>query len=209
MPDYVHFHDVRFQVIVCVSGWVRVVYEDQGEPFVLEAGDCVLQPPGIRHRVLEASPGLEVLEVSSPAAHVTHREHRIELPTSERRPDRDFGGQRFVHHVRADADTEPWRGGPLACRDSGIGMATAGVARVRFVDAAGDPGTETGWTNDEAELLLLYCTEGAATLELGVADQPDVRLRPGTAVAVPSGAAFRVSEWDPTFSLIDVAVEKT
>ena len=57
VPDYVHFHDVVFQMIFCAAGWVRVVYEDQGEPFVLHAGDCVLQPPLIRHRVLEASPG--------------------------------------------------------------------------------------------------------------------------------------------------------
>ena len=44
VPDYVHHHRIRFQVIYCRRGWVRVVYEDQGPPFVLEAGDCVLQP---------------------------------------------------------------------------------------------------------------------------------------------------------------------
>ena len=35
VADYVHHHDVRFQVIYCLRGWVRVVYEDQGPPFVL------------------------------------------------------------------------------------------------------------------------------------------------------------------------------
>lgn len=45
VPDYVHFHELRFQIIFCRRGWVRVVYEDQGPPFVMEAGDCVLQPP--------------------------------------------------------------------------------------------------------------------------------------------------------------------
>jgi len=58
VPDYVHFHKVRFQMIFCKKGWVRLVYEDQGEPFLMRAGDCVLQPPEIRHRVLEASAGL-------------------------------------------------------------------------------------------------------------------------------------------------------
>ncbi|MEQ1519587.1 MAG: hypothetical protein ABL931_24195, partial [Usitatibacteraceae bacterium] len=67
VPDYVHFHNVRFQMIFCKSGWVRVVYEDQGAPFVMQAGDCVLQPPQIRHRVLEASPELEVIELGCPA----------------------------------------------------------------------------------------------------------------------------------------------
>ena len=36
VPDYVHFHRVHFQLIVCVEGWVEVVYEGQGGPFVLE-----------------------------------------------------------------------------------------------------------------------------------------------------------------------------
>ena len=34
---------------------------------MLRAGDFVTQPPTIRHRVLECSDGLEVLEVGSPA----------------------------------------------------------------------------------------------------------------------------------------------
>ena len=88
VPDYVHFHHIRFQMIFCVAGWVRLVYEDQGEPFVLEAGDCVLQPPRIRHRVLECSADLEVVEIGCPADHETIVEHTIELPTAQLRPDR-------------------------------------------------------------------------------------------------------------------------
>jgi hypothetical protein len=45
VPDYVHYHRIRFQMIFCKAGWVKVVYEDQGPPFVMQAGDCVLQPP--------------------------------------------------------------------------------------------------------------------------------------------------------------------
>ena len=65
VPDYVHYHRVHFQFLYCRRGRVRVVYEDQGPPFDFVAGDCILQPPGIRHRVLECSAGLEVVEVSS------------------------------------------------------------------------------------------------------------------------------------------------
>src|SRR5438445_4330036 len=103
VPDYVHFHRVRFQMIYCAKGWVRVVYEDQGPPFVLREGDCVLQPPGIRHRVLESSPGLEVIEIGSPADHETFADHELELPTAPVRPEREFGGQRFVRHEAARA----------------------------------------------------------------------------------------------------------
>ena len=86
VADSVHFHRIRFQMIFCARGWVDLVYEDQGEPFRLEAGDCVLQPPEIRHRVLRSSPGLEVIEIGCPAEHDTFIEHVIELPTPDRRP---------------------------------------------------------------------------------------------------------------------------
>src|SRR5205085_1815692 len=77
VPDYVHFHKIRFQMIFCRTGWVRLVYEDQGLPFVMHAGDCVLQPPQIRHRVLESSPGLEVIEIACPAVHETFAENLL------------------------------------------------------------------------------------------------------------------------------------
>src|SRR5215475_9118584 len=96
VPDYVHFHAIQFQIIYCYRGWVRVVYEDQGEPFVMQAGECVLQPPGIRHRVLE------VVELVLPAVHATHVDHERTLP-SPARVDREYGGQRFVRHVPASA----------------------------------------------------------------------------------------------------------
>jgi hypothetical protein len=38
VPDYVHFHKVKFQMIFCYRGWTRLVYEDQGPPFILSAG---------------------------------------------------------------------------------------------------------------------------------------------------------------------------
>ena len=103
VPDYVHFHHIRFQMIYCKAGWARLVYEDQGEPFLFHAGDCVLQPPEIRHRVLEASDGLEVIEIGCPAVHETFADHAMTLPTPHLLPERDFGGQRFVRHVAAKA----------------------------------------------------------------------------------------------------------
>ena len=86
VPDMVHYHTVGFQLIFCYSGWVRLVYEDQGPPFVLGAGDCVIQPPRIRHRVLEASENLQVIEIGVPAEHVTTVDHEMTLPTPSREP---------------------------------------------------------------------------------------------------------------------------
>jgi quercetin dioxygenase-like cupin family protein len=80
VPDYVHYHKIGFQMIYCWRGKVKVVYEDFGDPFWLEPGDCVLQPPEIRHRVLENAAGTEVIELSSPAVHETWADHETDLP---------------------------------------------------------------------------------------------------------------------------------
>jgi len=40
VPDYVHHHHVKFQMIYCYKGWVRVVYEDQGQPIVMHRRAC-------------------------------------------------------------------------------------------------------------------------------------------------------------------------
>jgi len=52
------------------TGWIRFVYEGQGERTFHE-GDCVVQPAGIVHNELDCSDDLEVLEVYSPAVHQT------------------------------------------------------------------------------------------------------------------------------------------
>jgi len=99
VPDYVHYHKIDFQVIYCLHGWIKVVYEDQGEPFWLERGDLILQPPEIRHRVLECTAGAEVIEISSPAEHETWVDHDLELPNHTIDSERLFGGRRFYRHL--------------------------------------------------------------------------------------------------------------
>ena len=106
VPDRVHFHKVDFQLIYCLKGAIRVVYEDQGPPFWLRPGDCVLQPPEIRHRVLEAEAGSEVIEITSPAEHETWFDHDMELPTGRTDPARIFGYQTFVRHQNANSSWE-------------------------------------------------------------------------------------------------------
>ena len=200
VADYVHHHDVRFQVIYCLRGWVRVVYEDQGPPFVLEAGDCVLQPPGIRHRVLESSAGLEVLEVTSPAHHTTTVEHELRLPTRAQRPDRLFGGQRFVRHRSSGAEWDSWWRGPGKTRNAGIGAATGGVVGVRTVRPSGSDGA--GRARHDGEFVLWFVTHGAATLQ--VTGRPDVRLRRDDAVAIPPHIEHELVECSRDLQLVEI-----
>ena len=135
VPDVVHYHTVGFQLIFAYRGEVKLVYEDQGPPFMLKAGDCVIQPPEIRHRVLESSENLQVIEIGVPADHVTTIDHEVELPTKVLNPDRVFGGQTFCRHQLKDAVWEPWRLAGFEARETGIGKATDGVASVQVARA--------------------------------------------------------------------------
>ena len=65
-----HRHECDFQMFYVLKGWMRFVYEGQGEQTVRE-GDCVLQPAGIVHNELDCSDDLEILEIYSPAVHPT------------------------------------------------------------------------------------------------------------------------------------------
>jgi quercetin dioxygenase-like cupin family protein len=61
-----HRHAVQLQLVYVLKGWVRFEYEGVGE-VRLEAGSCVHQPPGIRHREIEHSADLELIELVLPA----------------------------------------------------------------------------------------------------------------------------------------------
>ncbi len=163
VADYVHHHDVEFQMIYCYRGWVKVVYEDQGPAFVMEAGDCVLQPPHIRHRVLESSDHMEVIEVSSPAEHETHVDHDMDLPTASVNTHRDFNGQRFVFHQANNAE---WLPGPydgFEARDTGIADATNSLASVQVIRPIGGPPFTVVACN--AGIVLIVVLQGTVAVQ--------------------------------------------
>lgn len=61
-----HHHEVQFQMVYVLKGWVKFNYEGVGE-VTLRAGSCVHQPPGIRHTELAHSDDLELIEIVMPA----------------------------------------------------------------------------------------------------------------------------------------------
>ncbi len=61
-----HVHDCDFQMVYILKGWIKFEYEGEGVK-ILKPGDCVLQPAGIKHREIEHSPDLELIEIVSPA----------------------------------------------------------------------------------------------------------------------------------------------
>jgi quercetin dioxygenase-like cupin family protein len=189
VPDYVHFHRIRFQMIYCKTGWARLVYEDQGEEFLFHAGDCVLQPPEIRHRVLEASDGLEVIEIGCPAVHETFADHAMTLPTPHVLPERDFGGQRFVRHIAKEARWENWRADGFEARDIGIADATDGLAGVRVVRPRGGA-ARASFGAHKGELLFLFVLAG----EMGLSGKAlgEHRLKSNDSVVIPNDAAHAI-----------------
>lgn len=202
VPDMVHYHTVGFQLIFCHSGWVRLVYEDQGPPFVLRAGDCVIQPPRIRHRVLEASDNLQVVEIGVPAEHVTTIDHEMQLPTPHVNPDRNFSGQTFCRSEAAKAVWTPWRLRGFESRDTGIGAATAGVASVHVARPAGP--TDGRFTSHTADILFTFVRAGSVTLR-GKGQDADA-LGEGDAFVSPPGLATSLTDCSADLQLLEVSL---
>jgi Cupin domain len=61
-----HFHDVEFQMVYVLKGWVKGEYEGAGVVTMRE-GSCWLQPPKIKHAVLDYSDDCQLLEIIMPA----------------------------------------------------------------------------------------------------------------------------------------------
>ena len=202
VPDYVHFHKVRFQMIFVYQGWVKVVYEDQGEPFVMHAGDCVLQPPTIRHRVLEASPGLEVIEIGCPAEHETIAEHVITLPTGQELPEREYGGQLFVRHIASQAPWVPFRYSGFVEQDLGIGLATHGLAGARVVKT--DGGRDWPRATIPNEFLFTFVMDGRVTL--GVDGREPQELAARDCFVVPADQSYSLQDLSSDARLLEISL---
>jgi quercetin dioxygenase-like cupin family protein len=201
VPDMVHFHKVGFQLIFCIRGWVDVLYEDQGGPIRLHPGDCFIQPPEIRHRVLEASDGIEVIEIGVPAEHVTEIDHVLTLPTPEFRPEREWQGQRFVHNVGSQGEFRPFRLPGFVARDTTINANTRGVASVMV---AKPDGGETRWTIHHGDILFTFVMKGSMVLE-GEGKEP-FTLSAGDAFVIPPGLRTRYSTASGDLELLEVSL---
>jgi len=200
VADWTHFHKIRFQMIFCRRGWASLVYEDQGPPFRMNAGDCVLQPPRIRHRVLESSDGFEAVEISCPALHETLADHAMALPTATLAPDRDFSGQRFLHSVAADTPWTPHGDIGFEARETGMAAATAGLADARTLRAA----AASGFTAPPhaGEFLFGFVLDGGVTLDCRGAHP----LGPTDAFVIPPAEPWGLSEASSDLELLEVVL---
>jgi mannose-6-phosphate isomerase-like protein (cupin superfamily) len=70
-----HFHDVEFQMVYVLKGWVKTYMEGQGET-LMQVGSSWTQPPRLKHMIMDYSDDVELLEVILPAEFKT-----VELAT--------------------------------------------------------------------------------------------------------------------------------
>jgi mannose-6-phosphate isomerase-like protein (cupin superfamily) len=70
-----HYHDVEFQMVYVLKGWVKTYIEGQGET-LMKQGSAWTQPPRIKHLIMDYSDDVELLEVILPAEFKT-----VELAT--------------------------------------------------------------------------------------------------------------------------------
>ena len=170
----------------------------------LNAGDCFIQPPEIRHRVLEASDNVQVIEIGVPAEHVTEIDHEMTLPTPHLRPDREWQGQRFVYNKAQDAEWVPFRLPGYICRDTTIAENTKGVAGVQVVRRGqGQP----LWASHDTDIHFTFVMDGKVTLE-GEGREP-YRLEQGDAFVIPPGMRTRLSDPSDNIELLEVTLPGT
>ncbi len=200
VPDYVHYHNVRFQMIFCYKGWAKVVYEDQGHPFLFNSGDCVLQPSGMRHRVLENSSGFEVIEISCPAEHLTLVDHDLKLPTKKIRKDRVFKGQRFIHHKAKNASWSAWRSVDFECRDTGISIATDGLASVKVIRSR-TVDMQVSF-NHSVEFHFIFLLSGL--VKITCEGHQSYTMSTGDSIVIPSKMGHSLSECSNDLEFLEV-----
>ncbi|GLR89870.1 cupin domain-containing protein [Bradyrhizobium iriomotense] len=61
-----HYHDVEFQMVYVLKGWVKTYMDGQGET-LMKVGSAWTQPPKIKHMILDYSDDVELLEIILPA----------------------------------------------------------------------------------------------------------------------------------------------
>ena len=210
IKDSVHYHYVLFQLIYVYRGWVRVLYEDQGDSFVLHEGDCVFQPPGIRHRVLESSDQLEVVEIASPASHQTHFDHQMKLPGEKIHLDREYQGQTFLKYL-AEEDQRPWQSWripPFQSREIGMDPSTKGL--ISFTKIRLPPQFDIQRSSPilryqhDAGFVFLFILHGYLTLEVN-GEKID-RLEEAHSIVLPADHSYSFIDYSHDLQMFQLSL---
>jgi len=197
VADYVHYHKVHFQMIFCFKGSVKVLYEDNGGLLTINPGDCFLQPPEIRHRVMESSQGLEVIEITCPSNHMTFPDNEMDLPNDQVDRGKSYHGQKFVHHIAHNASWGSWRLEGFEARDVEINQATNGIADVKVARPVSAPDSIT--LKHDCPMLFSFILSGSVQLD-------DEKLEAGDSFVMPPDRKHTFSKFSDDFEILEVAL---
>ena len=98
-----HFHDVEFQMVYVLKGWVKTYMEGQGETLMKE-GSAWTQPPRIKHLIMDYSDDVELLEVILPAEFKTVELASVSSPSFRGARQREPGIAIHARNLRSGFD---------------------------------------------------------------------------------------------------------
>lgn len=192
-----HCHDLDFQYVYILNGYVRFEAEGQGE-IVLRTGDGVHLPPFTMHDETEFSDDFEVLEITMPADVKTLTE-KPQVRGS--RPQSRFA----TSYLRCDSFVTG--AGPrdfLAYRDFGVAAATANRVGLHALRANGTADAGACWHYHTLDAQIVYLLSGGCRAELE--DYGAFELRAGDALSIPSGHRHSLSGFSEDFEMLELIV---
>lgn len=209
VKDWVHYHHIKFQMIFCLKGSVRLVYEDQGEPFWLHTGDCVTQPPLIRHRVLESSENLHVVEIGCPAEHFTIADHEMSLPNSNYNPERKFKDQLFLHHVHDENNFKSSSEGYLSQQFLNMMDYTNGITDACIYKKATDGIVSSSilkFPSIPGDTNFCYVIKGSTRLIINDNDNMNMVLNTDDSISIPLRSSWEIFDSSDDFQMLHVTL---
>ena len=195
-----HCHDLDFQFVFCVKGFVQFVAED-GTKATLRPGDGTCIPPLFRHNETELSADCELLQITAPADYDTIAG---EGPSGRTRPARPGRIDRFV----VDKDSpEAYKVGDgprsfLAYRDAGVTDATGRRVNINIVRMSESRDASTGWHYHTLSCQFVFVLKGWT--KVAVEGHGIFTLHAGDAMTIPHGMRHDVPGFSSDFTVLEL-----
>jgi len=190
-----HCHDLDFQFVYVLNGFVEFTAEGHGD-IRLEAGGCAHIPPFTMHDETRFSDDFEVLEITIPAVVQT-----LAKKPEDRagRPDAKFAAS----HLGPDSFAPGV--GPrsfLEYRELGVTDATDGRIQIQVVRTNGPCDASTGWHYHTLEHQFVYILGGWVRTELE--GYGEFLLERGDAMSVPARHKHDVTGFSDDFQVLEL-----
>lgn len=197
-----HSHDLDFQLVYVLKGWVEVALPEGGT-LRLEAGSCMHVPGRMDHNELSFSPDYEVLEIKAPGDGFETYVGRGAAPAHPPRP--GYVSELVISH---DGPTAFKAGdGPrafLSYRDVGVTDATARRVNINIVKMTQAGDESTGWHYHTLSCQYIYVLKGWT--KVAVEGEGEFLLKAGDAMTIPHGRKHDVPGFSADFTVFELNI---